>query len=100
MNILIAVIFNLFLASSFYCYRRMRGLKDFYLDLWTSILIIALIPTIFGINIFLLSDYEMPWGLNNELREGIIMQVYIEYYVSWCLLFLLLGLSYIPDLMY
>ena len=93
MNILIAVMFNFFLVSSFYCYRRMRGLKDFYLDVWTTILIIALLPTIFGINVFLLSDYEMPWGLNNELREGIIPQVYIEYYVSWCLLFLFLGLG-------
>lgn len=93
MNILIALLCNLVLAISFYSYRRMRGLKDFNLDIWTSLLIIALIPTIFGINAFLLTDYEIPWGLNNELREGIITQVYLEYYASWCLLFLFLGLG-------
>ena len=72
-------------------YRKMRGLKNFYLDIWTSILIIALIPTIIGINVFLLTNYEIPWGLHDLLKEGIVLQVYLEYYATWCLLFLLLG---------
>ena len=93
MNVLIAILCNVILAVIFYCYRRMRGLKSFYLDIWTSLLIIALIPTIFGANVFLLTDYEIPWGLHDSLNEGIIVQVYLEYYVSWCLLFLFLGLG-------
>lgn len=93
MNVLIAILCNVILAVTFYFYRRMRGLRSFYLDIWTSLLIIALIPTIVGANVFLLTDYEIPWGLHDSLKEGIIVQVYLEYYASWCLLFLFLGLG-------
>jgi hypothetical protein len=93
MNILIAILCNVILAFIFYFYRRMRGLKSFYLDIWTSLLIIALIPTIVGANVFLLTDYQIPWGLHDTLNEGVIVQVYLEYYASWCLLFLFLGLG-------
>ena len=93
MHILIAVFCNVLLAVSFYCYRRMRGLKKNYMDVWTTLLLTALAPTIFGINAFLFAYYEMPWGLHEELKDGIIQQVYLEYYVSWCVLFLLMGLA-------
>tara|TARA_B100001250_G_scaffold414037_1_gene450341 strand:- start:4354 stop:5673 length:1320 start_codon:yes stop_codon:yes gene_type:complete len=91
MNILIAIFSNIVLAATFYFYRRMRGLKNYYLDIWTSLLLIALITTILGINVFLLTEYELPWGLHSTLSDGIILRVYLEYYVSWCFLFLILG---------
>ena len=103
MIIFTAIICNIFLFLSYLVYTKMRGMRFFQLDLWTSIFLFALLPTVFGANTYLFGGYELSWGLQDYIDKEVIHRVYIEYYASWCILLLIFGLgsSYItlPDML-
>ena len=80
MEIIISCVANLALAGSILFYRRLARLKWLQLDPCSYFLFIALLPTIVGINVFLFSDIEIPWGLHDLLNPEIILPVYIGYY--------------------
>ena len=93
MEIIISCVANLALAGSILFYRRLARLKWLQLDPCSYFLFIALLPTIVGINVFLFSDIEIPWGLHDLLNPEIILPVYIGYYLSWCLTFIFFGIA-------
>ncbi|MDC0111095.1 hypothetical protein OAH91_00410 [Emcibacteraceae bacterium] len=91
MTYVIAIIFNFFLGISYYFMQNRFGQRMLQLNPINVILAMPLLITIFGVNAYYLFDLDLPFGLNLELKEGIIGRVYIEYYISWITLFLLFG---------
>jgi len=93
MEVIIGCVANLALAGAILFYRRLAKLKWLQLDPCSYFLFIALLPTIVGINVFLYTNIEIPWGLQDLLNPEIILPVYVGYYVSWCLTFIFFGIA-------
>lgn len=90
-DVTIAIVLNLALLGSMVFYRKRMKLRSGALDLWSVVFYAAMFVTIFGINIFFLTDAKMTFGVETKISDATVNRVYIDYYLSWIFVFLIFG---------
>jgi len=90
-DVTIAVTLNLVLLGAVIFYRKRMNLCPGALDLWSVIFYAAMFVTIFGINIFFLTDAKMTFGVETKISDATVSRVYVDYYLSWIFVFLIFG---------
>lgn len=93
MVLAIVALLNFALLLSYFVNRKISGFHYSHIDVWMGVMLAAMFPTVFGINYYFIVGLELPWGLESHVRRGIVERVYVEYYVSWILLFIIMGVS-------
>lgn len=86
---LTASLLNLSLILSVITYKLRSGREWARFDVTLVALLAGLLPTIFGINWLLFNGLTLPWGLDLWAKESILETLYIEYYLSWILTFII-----------